>query len=620
MPGFTEEEEPAFDEPAHYVAAFGSEATDGHGEEDAPDDSQEPKDPLVRMEKWKTFPGISEGARAVLLADPKLTPRRAQKLAVKQAEVAQQVVKFKKGRQDEEDEDPNPERHDGSLKPAQPYVDLPPFNIFIALTILLNAWVIGLDTNLAAGNDVVLPQSLVTALQYICLAVFVIELCLRIRFGGVKFFTSRTRRLWNWMDIFVVGVALTGTLVLMNDSQGDNLRLIMLTQVLKIIRLLRLIRFVPVFHELWLVSNGLLNALKVLTWVCGILFVVIYMFSIVCTLSIGQNDDLYDPYYKESGGWDHEVYFGTTARSMFTMVQVLTLDDWADGVVRHVLAQQPGMAVLFLIFIMAVALGFMAVTVGVIVENTLHTTTNDAQYMENMRERDRQAVFSQLRDILQDADTDGSGSLDLPEVERATRKPEVYNKLKMIDFPVEDPQAVFDLLAFQRPQELTIDEFITGCMRMKGQAKSRDLLVAQVALDGMKTHYEKFEKQSKRFHKKLKELDKTVKALVFQGELVFLNPQEYRLRHPDWKASESPQATEADLAQAPWLDGSGASKHKKPGPSAHFKQGSAEQTRFPLDEVEEPEPLEERNFTATHWPVNLPGAAEDPSSPPRRNR
>ena len=29
-----------------------------------------------------------------------------------------------------------------------------------------------------------------------------------------------------------------------------------------------------------------------------------------------------------SGGWDHEELFGTVGRSMFTLMQVMTLDSW----------------------------------------------------------------------------------------------------------------------------------------------------------------------------------------------------------------------------------------------------------------------------------------------------
>ena len=50
--------------------------------------------------------------------------------------------------------------------------------------------------------------------------------------------------------------------------------------------------------------------------------------AIICTTVIGHNDELYDPYFAKSGGWDHEVYFATVWRSTFTLFQIMTLDQW----------------------------------------------------------------------------------------------------------------------------------------------------------------------------------------------------------------------------------------------------------------------------------------------------
>merc|ERR1719284_2393740 len=139
----------------------------------------------------------------------------------------------------------------------------------------------------------------------------------------------------------------------------------------------------------------------------------------------------------------------------------------------------------------------------------METASKDSKKIKKKKEKDRQMVFSQLREIFESADVDDSGSLTLEEVQDALNKPEIYNKLKMIDFPVDDPKQIFLLLDFDDTGELTIEEFITGCVRMKGAAKSKDLLVAQVAVDTMRRHYQEFEKELEAFQRKLRNLDKT---------------------------------------------------------------------------------------------------------------
>merc|ERR1719352_1687974 len=124
----------------------------------------------------------------------------------------------------------------------------------------------------------------------------------------------------------------------------------------------------------------------------------------------------------------------------------------------------------------------------------------------------------------------------------------------MIEFPVEDPKQIFVILDYDNTGELSIDEFIAGCIRMKGSAKSKDLLAAQVAVDAMKRHYSLFEKEMEELQGKIALLDDTARALVYQGEHVFLNLREYRMRHPELEGGTAspPRIMTGAIENAPW--------------------------------------------------------------------
>merc|ERR1719382_416123 len=122
----------------------------------------------------------------------------------------------------------------------------------------------------------------------------------------------------------------------------------------------------------------------------------------------------------------------------------------------------------------------------------------------------------------------------------------------MIDFPVDDPKQVFALLTHDDRAELTIDEFITGCLRMKGNAKSKDLLVAQVALNCMKRHYNQFESELADLQKKLHKLDATARAITEHGERVFLDMRQYRMRHPSERGNNIPRMDTGVMQETPW--------------------------------------------------------------------
>jgi hypothetical protein len=359
---------------------------------------------------------------------------------------------------------------------------------------------------------------------------------------------------WNIADFCIVMLSVADTFVLAPLGTGGKIKFVSMLRFARLMRLVRLIRLFKIFKEFWLVASGLIESLKTLTWVCFMLFGLCYVFGIIMTIIVGHNDEIYDPYFRASGGWDHEIYFKTVLRSVFTLLQVLTLDSWSESIARHVVHEQQWAIIIFVLFIAVGSFGLLNIIVAVVVENTLTTSEKDQNYVKQRKERDRQLVFSQLREIFEYADIDRSGTLTIDEVEDALDKPEVYSKLKMIEFPVDDPAHMFRLLDYDDSKELTIDEFITGCMRMKGSAKSKDLLVAQVALDTMRQHFEAFEEETEKFNMKLLLLDATARALIEHGEHVFLNAQEYRLRHPCLRDAPAPKNSVVvkSLDKVPW--------------------------------------------------------------------
>jgi len=465
------------------------------------------------------------------------------------------VAKYSQG---EDSDDEGNDDYGMEERPAKPLVDQPVFNMLGGFVIALNAVTIGLETD-SVAHAVALGQDhdgrIWYVIELIFSIVFLVELLLRLYYHRCRYFTNPVTRAWNIADFIIVAVSVTDTVILIPFGVGGTARVVAMLRFVRMMRLARLLRLLRLFKELWLMVSGLLQSLKTLGWICLVAFLFCYSCGIIATTTIGHNDELYDPYFTESKGWDHEVYFATVWRSTFTLFQIMTLDQWNESVVRHVVKNQPGMVVFFLIFVCVSSLGLMSIMIGVVVENTLATASSDQNKLKAKRERDRKQVFGQLQEIFEMADVDGSGTLTLDEVEAAIQKPEIYNKLKMIEFPVDDPGQIFALLDYDESGELTTEEFITGCIRMKGAAKSKDLLVAQVGVDSMRKQYVLFEREMEKFQSKVAMLDATIKAVMGYGEHVFLDTRQYRVRHPEFKDSTMPRMPTAEFSQMlPWND------------------------------------------------------------------
>lgn len=177
---------------------------------------------------------------------------------------------------------------------------------------------------------------------------FVVELSLRLyAFGCRGFFCSKDECAWNWFDFFVVVVAGLDYVKFCFHSHTANAKVLTTLRALRIMRLLRVVRLLKfdAFKKLRLLLQGLLTSFEVVSWIMLFLFVMIFACAIFCTDLLGHQAAL----------WGHEAgqikeRWGSMYKSMITLFQVLTLDDW-NTITLQVYEVMPYMVIFFNLFV-----------------------------------------------------------------------------------------------------------------------------------------------------------------------------------------------------------------------------------------------------------------------------
>lgn len=168
------------------------------------------------------------------------------------------------------------------------------FQRFIIALIILNAVLLGVDTVPA----VVLRYGVQLAvIDQIIITIFVLELILRIMVYRRDFF----RDSWNIFDFVIVASAL------MPHSEVMG--------VLRILRVLRLLRLIGVMPSLRLIVGSLFSALPGMGSVMLLFSIVMYIGAVMVT-------KLY--------GVESPERFGDLDLSLFSLIQVTTMDGWTD--------------------------------------------------------------------------------------------------------------------------------------------------------------------------------------------------------------------------------------------------------------------------------------------------
>lgn len=206
---------------------------------------------------------------------------------------------------------------------------------FITALIVVNAFTIGLETHNGLMERY---GSVFHVFDQLVVAIFVIELGLKLYAYRLPFFKVG----WNIFDFLIVAISL------MPHSGGLSI-----LRSLRILRVLRLITLVPQMRG---VIGALFHAIPGMASVIGILFVIVYVFSVLGTQFFGS-----------PASPTLHFYFGDVNASMYTMFQLMTLDDWTD-IANETMKIYPWAWAYFIPFIIITSFAVLNLFIGVIVD------------------------------------------------------------------------------------------------------------------------------------------------------------------------------------------------------------------------------------------------------------
>merc|ERR1719440_2751397 len=168
---------------------------------------------------------------------------------------------------------------------------------------------------------------------------------------------------------------------------------------------------------------------------------------------------------------------------MYTLLQCLTRDGWTSQIVRYVMIHQWYMCFFFMSFGMVATYGLLNLVVSVIVEQTLTAARSNESRARAKEDRAKKAELEGLKEIFLLSDTDGSGELDVGEFLAALGDEEILWKMRSLDLPIDDAARLFTVIDGEGTRALQMEEFIDGCTKLKGTARSRDLLAITAQAD-----------------------------------------------------------------------------------------------------------------------------------------
>lgn len=206
-----------------------------------------------------------------------------------------------------------------------------PIQNFVIVVILINAVTLGMETSPAIVHT---AGDLLHIVDRVCLGIFIVEIALKLYAERLRFFTNA----WNIFDFIVVGVALI--------PGADGLAVL---RALRVLRVLRLISVVPALRR---VVDALVRAVPGIVSIAALLAIIFYVGAVMATMLFGEA---------------FPELFGDLGASLFSLFQVMTLDNWSV-IARDVSAEIPWAPAFFVPFVLISALTVLNLFIAVIVD------------------------------------------------------------------------------------------------------------------------------------------------------------------------------------------------------------------------------------------------------------
>mmetsp|Transcript_29193 Transcript_29193/g.73272 ORF Transcript_29193/g.73272 Transcript_29193/m.73272 type:complete len:301 (+) Transcript_29193:2220-3122(+) len=294
----------------------------------------------------------------------------------------------------------------------------------------------------------------------------------------------------NALDCLLVFISVVGAVVNPAGSYSKA-TIARILRLFRFVRIFRIVRVMKAFHSLRLLAFSIMESMGALFWCAIIVFTAIYLFAVF--FLDGATEFVRDNPLDRAGpiALQLEENFGSVMRAMICLFMTISGGiDWKDATtpLRSVhWSYEP----IFVFYAFVMLFGVLNVVVATFVENTAQISRKDKEAMV-FNEMRRVTEYAEcIKAFFHDADTDKSGMLSWEEFERHLDDNRVKAYFQALELDVSEAHLLFELLDQDDSDAVEIDEFVGGCMRLKGTARSLDVNMIMRRIDRLSARLDK---------------------------------------------------------------------------------------------------------------------------------
>lgn len=250
------------------------------------------------------------------------------------------------------------------------------------------------------------------------------------------------------------------------------LRILRLARIVKAVRLMRVFRFVRALRTL---ISSIFHTLKSLFWALMLMVLIVYVFGVLFSQAVNiylvdpENPPMPDMAF-EAAQRHYDSLWGTMV-SLFMCISGGT--NW-ENVLAPLRAISQLWELLFLFYVSFTYFAVLNVVTAVFCQSAIESAQNDqASLVQNIleeKEEHREKLLDLFVKVGDEQDT-----ITFEMFQEKINDPAVRNYFTSIGLDVWDAWSFFKLLDLDEGGSVEADEFLMGCLRLRGQARAVDV-------------------------------------------------------------------------------------------------------------------------------------------------
>mmetsp|Transcript_54110 Transcript_54110/g.126347 ORF Transcript_54110/g.126347 Transcript_54110/m.126347 type:complete len:657 (+) Transcript_54110:64-2034(+) len=387
-------------------------------------------------------------------------------------------------------------------------VDSDSFGYVITGLVLVNAMMIGVQTDFAARNGGAGKMEVFKILGKLFCYIFTAEVVMRIYVSGCyDFFTGSDWR-WNIFDFSVVTLQWAEEVVDIISAWASggkghvmNLGFLRILRTLRVVRIMRLARVLHLVVELRTMVSSIVASLKPLLWATLLFSMLIYAVAVAMTQMANE-------FRAANGEVDTELnrYFCNLGTAVLALWECISGGmDWQDMAQPMIEDISPVMGVCFSAYVAFSMLAMMNVITGIFVDNAKTYAQHDKDTY----------VVRHVLNLFKRSDLNDTTEIDWIDFQAKLNTRELQELFAAVEVDVADARSLFKLIDTDDSGSVTPDELMRGWIRLQGPAKALDL---SLMLRDSTRNFESLQKQMHDLRLGMVWLLRSVEASLFPDD------------------------------------------------------------------------------------------------------